>query len=353
MNVYEYFEGDKNKILIDMQFEMYNNSKSTMFQIIKDIFKNSRQPTEYLESEENEKINMIEKYNNRFIEEPHDVIAAIFRFNAMNNYLEKDLLVHENRQIKSYFSDIYTDTKFLDIIPEKIWPFAYKWHKYLIDYLKENISLVNTLILATLRNNGGHDEGMARAEVESSVRIIREQHSEIPWIVKYPYRCETDQKVVYTLYDYSEKCVIGYCGIAYHKGYIIFFNDYLRIEDNEVDRDDWDDLWCGKHSRYKITSDKYDDLILLLSEEYQQINIETETKTNINIYNSLKTQSEKDLFKLLLSVIEQEKGIPYGGWLVRTICKNKIKYDIDRCKFDDFYPDCDICNYDEQEVVNG
>jgi hypothetical protein len=161
-----------------------------------------------------------------------------------------------------------------------------------------------------------------------------------------------DYKVVFKLYEYSEKCEIGYGGTAHHKGYIIFYKNYLSIEDHEVDRDDWDDAWHGNHTKYSIQEDKYSELINLLGIKYQCTNFECEKDENINIYNSLITGNEKILFGLLLSVINKKEGVMYGGELTILICKNNITYTKKISQYDDFYPDSDTLNYDKEEIVN-
>jgi len=66
----------------------------------------------------------------------------------------------------------------------------------------------------------------------------------------------------------------------------------------------------------------------------------------------LDTEDEKCLFSLLISVIKTKKDIMFGGELTRKICGEKIKYYRESGQYDDFYPDCDTCNYHKTEIVN-
>jgi len=158
-----------------------------------------------------------------------------------------------------------------------------------------------------------------------------------------------EYRVEYVLYNYNEKCNIGYGGTAYHQGYIIFYDNHVSIEDHEVDRDDWDDAWHGHHSKNIICSENYNTLIEFIKSKYYTSNDKT---YNNEIFSLLKTETERILFKLMLDIIHQNKGIMYGGRLARIICEDKIEFHVNKSQYDDFYPDSDSLNYDKTEVIN-
>jgi hypothetical protein len=163
-------------------------------------------------------------------------------------------------------------------------------------------------------------------------------------------------KVTYTLYDYSEKCKIGYGGTAYYKGYIVFNKTFLSIEDHEIDRDDWDDAWHGSHRKHIISSDKYHEIINVLHEMFGNNHNEQDLENEIarNTLSLLDTEIEKTLFKSILYVIKiQNESLKSGRKLVNLICTDKITYHIIKSQSDDFYPDSDTLNYDNTEIING
>ena len=164
----------------------------------------------------------------------------------------------------------------------------------------------------------------------------------------------TDEyRITYSLYDYSEKCKMGYGGTAHHSGCVVFHKDHLSIEDHETDRDAWGDAWHGRYSENHIMSDQYPMLISIMGEKYKYADLEGENETIKNIHFLLNTKEERDLFLLLLSAIREEDGITYGGSLTRKICDEKITFTNETEQYDDFYPDCDTCNYHKTETVNG
>jgi len=165
-------------------------------------------------------------------------------------------------------------------------------------------------------------------------------------------RKKKEYKVEYNLYDFSKKCDIGYGGTAYHRGYIIFYDDYLSIEDHEIDQNDGEEPWFGSELKHKILSDKYLEIISNLSQKYRSILYEKEDDTIKNIFLSLKTPVEKMLFGLLISVTRKKKGIMRGGELVDKICGKKIPYQFYDIRFDHLYPDCDDCNRYTTRMVN-
>jgi hypothetical protein len=363
MLVYEYFEKDNNKAIINLQYEMYSYSISTIFEEIKRIYLDNKYSILYLSKDEIEKIRKIDTCDHRLIQNAHDIIAAVFRFQEKNGIFEKELFDKNNNEIKSLFDSIYMDIKFLEKIPCDYWNLAYKWHIYLLDILRKNISLVHELILSTITYSNSPQNELKWIAAERARTLIKEQYDEIPWKIdkvtdnknnsKKPLSEKEIYKIEYVLYDYSEKCKIGYGGIAYHKGYIIFYNNYLSIEDHETDRDDWDDAWHGSHTKYHIQSESYPELIAMLSKEYQCANLEENNETLKDIYISLNTENEKILFLLLISIIIKKDSIMYGGELARLICRDKIIYHIKKSQYDDFFPDSDSLNYDKTDIVNS
>jgi hypothetical protein len=360
MLVYEYFENDNNEALMDLQYEMYSYSISTIFEEIKRIYLDNQYTILYLSKDEIEKIKKIDSFDHRLVQSAHDIMAAVFRFQEKKGIFEKELFEQDNSEIKELFRNIYIDIKFLEKIPCDYWHLAYKWHGYLLDILRKNILLVQELILSTITYSNSPQNELKWLAAERAGRLIKEQYDEIPWktneITDNNEKSLSEKeiyKIEYALYDYLEKCKIGYGGTAYHKGYVIFYNNYLSIEDHEIDRDDWDDAWHGSHTKYHIQSENYPKLIAMLRDEYQCANFEESNETLKNIYISLNTEDEKTLFELLISVIRKKDSIMHGGELTRLICRDKISYLIKRSQYDDFYPDSDTLNYDETEIVNG
>jgi hypothetical protein len=129
---------------------MYSYSISTIFEEIKRIYLDNKYTILYLSKDEIEKKREIGVFDHRKVQGTHDMIAAVFRFLTKDGIFEKELFEQDNDQIKSLFNNVYIDINFLDNIQNDYWCLAYKWHRYLIDYITENIPLVHELVLATV-----------------------------------------------------------------------------------------------------------------------------------------------------------------------------------------------------------
>jgi hypothetical protein len=355
MLVFPYFEGDNNKTLMDLQYEMYDYSISTIFEKVKQIYLENRYSVLYLSEEEKEKIKSVDNFDHRLIQKTHDILAAIFRFKMKEGLYEKELFENDKDSTKEFFDSIYRDTDFLDKLPPKYWYLTEKWFCFIVDTIRDSIPLVKELALAMLK----YDRQSAWESANRAAEILINQYKDIPWKTENESEeeslTEAEQrkyKVEYSLYDYSERCQIGYGGTAYHKGYVIFYYTHLSIEDHETDRDDWDDAWHGSHTKYTITTENYTKLLLKLKNEYQESNVELESEDVKKLFILLRTNTEKTLFKLFLSVIKKNEGIMYGGKLAKLICGDKITYQRTASQYDDFLPDSDVVNYDKNEIIN-
>ena len=358
MLVYSYFEGDDDDAMKNLQYEMYEYSISTVIEKMKYINLSNPNIIQYFSKDIMKLFRRTESFDHRPIQGTHDIIAATFRFKVKNGGFDNEVPDKKNDEIKSLFRSIYIDTDFLNNIPVDYWNLAYKWHKYLIDTIKELSLIHEPLICALLFSITSQAEKLSAAADEAT-SIIKHIHNDIPWIKSKTElfflekeRNRNNYKIKYVLYDYTRECKIGYGGTEYHNGYIIFYDNYLSIEDHEIDRDTSDDAWHGNYTRCYIQSDEYTKLINILSEEYQRINIEQENEAIKKAYSSLDTEDEKCLFSLLISVIKTKKDIMFGGELTRKICGVNIKYYKESGQYDDFYPDCDICNYHKTEIIN-
>jgi hypothetical protein len=102
--VFPYFKDDNNTILMDIQFEMYSYSISTIFEEIKRIYLDNKYTILYLSNDEIEKKKEIGAFDHRRVQGTHDMIAAVFRFLTKDGIFEKELFEHDNDQIKSLFN---------------------------------------------------------------------------------------------------------------------------------------------------------------------------------------------------------------------------------------------------------
>jgi hypothetical protein len=361
MLVYSYFDGDNDEALKDLQYEMYSYSISTIFTHIKQIYLDNKYTILYLSDNEIEHLNKINGFSHHLLQSAHDMLAAVFRYKAKEGAFEKELFDESNDNIKYLFSTVYIDTLFLDNIPGNYWHIAYKWHEFIIKSIRNNMPLARELVLALFKFINPSENNKAKNAADRTFSIIKDQYNEIPW---NKYRdnhmvdflseiTKRENKIIeYIFYDYTEKCRVGYGGTAYYKGYITFYKNFLIIKDQEIDRDSFDDAWHGNFHEYYILSEEYPKILFLLNNEDPCNNIDDSDEIVNNVYMSLNTENEKKIFNLLITVIKTNKEIMHGGTLIQRICADKFIYYERRSQYDDFYPDCDNCNYDKAEIKN-
>ena len=359
MLVYSYFEGDDDEALKNLQYELCSFSISAIINEVKNIYSNGTYIINYWGKNMMETFYKTSSFDHHLIQKTHDIIATIFRYQVKTGNFDNELPEKNNDEIKSFFGSMDVDTAFMANIPVDCWNLSYKWYNFLINTIKELPSYIHdSLVCALLYSIDSLDE-KADDSADNAAALVKNMHNEIHWMrsEKELYFAEKERnrhnyKTKYVLYDYTEKIEMGYGGTGYYDGCILFYDNYLGIEDHETDRDSWGDVWHRHHTTYYVQSEEYPEIINMLSEEYQCINIEETDEIIKNVYSILQNKAERDLFLLLISVIRKNNGNMQGGTLIKKICKDKIKYYLEFGQYDDFYPDCDSCNSHRTEIVN-
>jgi hypothetical protein len=185
MLCYEYFNGDINESLFNMQHEMYTYSVSSIIEEIKRIYLDNRYTTLYLTPEEIELYRTSEKRDHRLIQSAHDIIAAVFRYKHKNGDFEKELFDDADNSALNYFGNIYIDTDFLQKISNTHWHLTLKWHKFLMEILSKNIYAVRELVMAIVvyPNSEQYNSQDCWTASHNAARLLKEDYPEIPWRV--------------------------------------------------------------------------------------------------------------------------------------------------------------------------
>jgi len=182
MIVYSYFFNDNDEKLKDLQHSMYSYTISTMFEKIKNVYLDNRYANLYFSDEEKESIKNIEGFDHQLVQDAHDKIAAVFRYKAKEGDFAKELFeTKSNDEIKSFFDATYVDTLFLNEIPLDYWYYAYKWHYFILETIRNNLSLVRELVLATLVYIEPTQKELAWEAANHAAEIIKDKNKEIPW----------------------------------------------------------------------------------------------------------------------------------------------------------------------------
>jgi hypothetical protein len=185
MLCYEYFNGDTNESLFNMQHEMYTYSVSSIIEKIKSIYLDNRYTALYLTPEEVDLYRTNENEDHRLIQSVHDINAAVFRYKHKIGEFEKELFDDTENDALNYFGNIYIDTDFLQNIPNTHWHLTLKWHKFLIETLSEKFSVVKELVMAILvyPNSEQHNSQDCWVASYNAARLLKEDYPEIPWRV--------------------------------------------------------------------------------------------------------------------------------------------------------------------------
>jgi hypothetical protein len=182
MLVFEYFLGDNNDDLKDLQSAMYSYSISTIFSEIKRLYLDNPFTELYLSPDEIKSFYSIENYDHRLIQGVHDHIAAVFRFQAKEGIFEKDLFEKENADIKDFFSNIYRDTDFLKIIPDRLWFLTVRWYNFILEFLVKNKPVARHIALAILVYSSNTDKNKQRWEsADKAIYFIKNKYHNILW----------------------------------------------------------------------------------------------------------------------------------------------------------------------------
>jgi len=175
------FTNDNYEALKDLQYEMYSYSISTIFTTAQNIYTNNTFSRLYITDDKAETYKSISNYDHRLLQNAHDTLAAVFRYKASEGKFENELFRTDNAEIQKQFASYYCDTNFLNKIPSDNWHYAIKWHDFLYETIKSNISFIKEIVNATLINSGiPNDDAWEAASKASS--IIKEKYKEIPWI---------------------------------------------------------------------------------------------------------------------------------------------------------------------------
>ena len=359
MLVNAFFKDDDDEPLKNLQYEMCSFSISAIISEIKNIYLNDTYIVNYWGKNMREKFYRTSSFGHHLIQKTHDIIATIFRYKVKTGDFDIVLPEKNNEEIKSFFGSVNVDTNFLANISIDCLNLSYKWYNYLINTIKELPSYIHLSLVCALLYSIDYLDEKAVDSADDAAYSVKDIHKEIPWMrsEKELYFAEKERnrnnyKTKYVLYDYTKEIEMGYGGTGYYDGCILFYDNYLGIEDHETDRDSWGDVWHRHHTTYYIQSEEYPGIINILSEEYQCINIEETDEIIKKVYSTLQNNTEKDLFLLLISVTKEKAGIMQGGTLIKKICKDKIKYYLEFGQYDDFYPDCDSCNFHRTEIIN-
>jgi len=196
MLVYTYFEGDDNEPLKDLQHEMYDYSISTIIEEVKAYYLNNKCASRYFSNDEGEIFSKKESFDHRLIQDTHDMIAAVFRYQVKTGVFDYELPEKNGKDIKSLFRGIYIDTDFLDRIPVDYWTLTYKWYKYLDNTVRENESVLENLLYALVYSiTPKRKQAFAFASVAKS--IIRYKNNRVPWKMKESEKEIVDKKMVF------------------------------------------------------------------------------------------------------------------------------------------------------------
>ena len=118
---------EADNIIASIQAVMEDYIKSSIYNIVVDSFIYGKNSSYYLNPEIIEKCN--ETLFPHYLTQPiHDAVADVFRYNYRNG-IERPIF-EEN--IKSFFSEIYKDTYFLDKIIESDWFICKIWYDFAI-----------------------------------------------------------------------------------------------------------------------------------------------------------------------------------------------------------------------------
>jgi len=125
----------------------------------------------------------------------------------------------------------------------------------------------------------------------------------------------------YKLYSYHRKSEQA---IHYGSTYVEFNSDSILLCDEyEWDDGDGDHIVDGEDS-YLISSEIFNDLLILIPDNYKERNIFTDFEHSNDFYNELNNENEKMLFICLLNIYKKHSC--FNG-LINIINKNKLPYE--------------------------
>lgn len=175
------FKNDNNELIKDMQYNFYAYCISTMFNWEKKLITEQRQSLLFYNNLELVKLREIDSFDHRLIQECHDKLAAVFRYDVAHGKYEKKLFEISNDEIREFFNREYIDTEFLDKLDEEYWYLNKHWYDFIIEEMNQNYDMVRELVKANLicKNNTDKWEYAYNA-----ANIVKEKYNHIPWILK-------------------------------------------------------------------------------------------------------------------------------------------------------------------------
>ena len=173
---------DNNEPLKLLQYYMYDYAIWHMFSEMRSVYINNSNVSLYLSEEEIEHLQYIESFDHRLLQRSYYIMAAIFRHDVYEGNIADELFDEDKIKIKLLFENEYLDTKFLNNIEQNHWILAYKWHKYINTFVRNNYPLVRELIFAIKKFNGNSEDKRKSWEaVECAINYLKDKYKNIPW----------------------------------------------------------------------------------------------------------------------------------------------------------------------------
>ena len=158
---------------------MYNYISNSIRGIIDEHYYLSADKKIFLDEKEIEFMRNSNDNDHRIVQNAHDVLAAIFRWQVFNGQITASIFP-TNEEIKKFFETQYIDTSFLDNISEECHYLCLQWYNFATNETSTDRDLIRTLGKALYPKN--EEEKSKRWEYSSlAANILKTKYSDIKW----------------------------------------------------------------------------------------------------------------------------------------------------------------------------
>jgi hypothetical protein len=185
MLVLEYFRGDDTQSkIVDMQHKMYDYTWTHMRVELSLLYLYNPFAELYYSYQEIYAMERNAQLDHRWLQHPHDFLAAVFRYKFQQGEFERQLFELSENELIEYHKSKFSDIVFLFKIDITRWYLTKRWLDFISSAMRKHLSLSREMANAIYKYNLKQQNLPKIWEASlKTTDIIMELYPEVPWTI--------------------------------------------------------------------------------------------------------------------------------------------------------------------------